>query len=245
MTHNEQTEIHEIPEREKEVEKELSLEDRVLDMIKREIALLKETKGIIDDDFDSPCEKRMTRKEKSHVIYYTKAMYIIFTFIWILLCIANKLYDNIAAYVLLIPFVIFMFGYFNAECTCNTEVESDVFGVSFVSIGILVSIPLLTLFNKDDGNKKASDKQDDNSKNDNSVPEIKNEDEMKKQEEKEKSSKRLNHIIFLAMISVLLIYLPIWVGYHDRHIYKAARSCLETFSITLYIYAIMIFFVAL
>lgn len=150
----------------------------------------------------------MTRKEKDRLIYFTRSVYLIFALIWILLCIANKFYESAAAYVLFIPLIIFLMGFMNADCTCDNEVESDVFAVSFISIGILLSIPLLTLFNKN---------------NDNIL---------------------LNHVIFLAMISVLLSYYHIWVGYHQRHVCKAIRSCLETFSITLYIFAILIFFMS-
>lgn len=209
------------------------LENKILVMIKKEMELLKDGKGIADDcKFCEQCEKRMTPAEKRKYVYFTKAVYVIFTFIWLLLCLTNNFYENIAAYVLLIPFIVFLFGFFNAEETCNTEVETDVFGVSFIAIGILVSMPLLTLFNKEDDKKLGTP----------DITKIETIEDRDKRLEREKNTKLLNHVVFIALVCVLLIYLPIWVGYHERHICKSIRSCLETFSITLYIYAIMIFF---
>lgn len=216
------------------LESDKALEDRILVMIKREMDLIKDGKGIAEDSgFCENCEKRMTHAEKRKYVYFTKAVYVIFTFIWLLLCLTNDFYENIAAYVLLIPFIVFLFGFFNAEETCNPEVETDVFSVSFIALGILVSMPLLTLFNKEEDKKLSNPGT--------TVTEESQEDKNKRIR-KEKNTKLLNHVVFIAIICVLVIYLPIWVGYHDRHICKAIRSCLETFSITLYIYAIMIFF---
>lgn len=180
-------------------------EEKLISIVRKEMAKNFNV-NIENNDFCSPCEKRMTNAEKRRMVYFTRAVYLIFAFIWIILCVSNEFYTNIAAYVLFIPFIIFLLGFFNADCTCEEEVESDVFSVSFVSIGILVSIPLLTLFNKNEENIM------------------------------------LNHVIFLAMISTLLSYFHLWVNYKQRHVCKAIRSCLETFSVTLYIFAIMIFF---
>lgn len=144
---------------------------------------------------------------KTESSFYVRAVYTVFTFIWMLVIVMNKFYANICAYILLIPFAIFLLGFMNAEETCDCEVETDVMAVTFVTVGIIISIPLLTLFNKDGANKD------------------------------------LNHIIFLAMIFVLLSYLHIWVGKSGRHVCKAIRSCLETFALCLYMYAIGIFFI--
>jgi hypothetical protein len=208
------------------------LDNKILTLIKKEMELLKEGKGIAEDScFCEQCEKRMTHSEKKKYVYFTRAVYVIFTFIWLLLCLTNNFCENLASFVLFIPFIVFLFGFFNAEETCNSEVETDVFGVSFIALGILISMPLLTLFNKEEDKKLGT-----------SEVKIQTTEEINKRIEKEKNTKLLNHVVFISVICVLLIYLPIWVGYHERHICKSIRSCLETFSITLYIYALMIFF---
>lgn len=169
----------------------------------------KEIEHDLDEIVESPSCKKMTRKQYDRVVYFTQSVYVLFTLIWILLCVVNNLYDSIASFVLFIPIFIFLLGFFNAAETCHCEVESDVFSVTFVSIGILFSMPLLTLVNKDG-----------------------------------KPNRMLNHVVYLGMISILLSYFHLWVSYNDRHVCKAIRSCLETFSITLYIYAISIFFLS-
>ena len=151
--------------------------------------------------------KKMSHPVNQNTIFYVRSIFCLFSFIWIFVIILNKFYKNIACYILLIPFIIFLLGFINSEDTTNTDVEDDIFSVTFLTLGLVVSLPLLALFNKDNANPE------------------------------------LNHVIFLAMISILLSYLHIWVGKENRHVFKAIRSCLETFSITLYIFAISIFFI--
>ena len=146
----------------------------------------------------------VSRKE---TVFYVRSIFTLFTFFWIMIIVMNKFYKSMVAYVLLIPFAIFLLAFMNAEDTVDDELENDVLSVTFVTVGIIISMPLLTLFNKD------------------------------------KSNTELNHIIFLAIISILLSYFHLWCDRSRRHICKAIRSCLETFSITLYIFAIAIFFV--
>lgn len=148
--------------------------------------------------------KKLEIRETS---FYVRSVFLTFTFIWIIIIVLNKFYTSLAVWVLLIPFAIFLLGFMNADETANTDIESDVFSVTFITIGIIVSMPLLSLFNK------------------------------------EKTNEHLNHVIFLAMISTLLSYLHIWTGKKNRHVCKVIRSCLETYAICLYIFAITIFFV--
>lgn len=137
--------------------------------------------------------------------FYIKSVYCLFIFVWILLVFLNHFYNSYASLILIVPLIIFIIGFFNCELF-NENLETDVFKVTFIGVGLLLSLPLLKLFNE------------------------KNED------------KQLNHIIFLAMISVLLSYYHIWVPIENRQICKIIQSCLETYAITLYIFAILIFF---
>lgn len=144
--------------------------------------------------------------DKSQTAFYVRSVYATFTFIWMLVIVMNKFYTSICAYILLIPFAIFLLGFINADDICDCEVETDVLSITFISVGVILSMPLLTMFNKDGPNRE------------------------------------LNKIIFYALICILLSYLHIWVSKDNRHICKAIRSCLETFAISLYIFAITIFF---
>ena len=204
-------------------------------MIKKEIALLSHKDEISnhkDSEYCEPCEKRMTHKQKQEVIFCIKSMFLLFSLLWIIIVCINNFYDSVASYILLIPFIIFAFGFFNADRTCELEVEQDVFSVTFISIGILVSMPLLGIFEKNIIPK------DEPKSNETEEDVLKRE---KRKQHREVFNKKFYRIIFIAMICVLLIYYQFWIPLHQRHIYKAIRSCLETYAITLYIYAIAYF----
>jgi len=137
--------------------------------------------------------------------YYVASVFAIFAFIWILVVLLNRLYTSHVSFILVVPLFIFTIGFFNAECI-DCELEGDVFKVTFITVGLLLSLPLLKFFNEN------------------------NED------------RQLNHVIFLAIISILISYYHVWVPHEDRHVCKAIQSCLETFAITLYIFAVLIIF---
>ena len=142
-------------------------------------------------------------EEDTH--YYVAFIYLIFLLLWIILILINNFQKSEAYFILFIPVIIFIIGFFNAN-NCNFELQKDVFGITFISVGLLLSLPLLKLFN---------DKKED---------------------------KQLNHIIFLSMIFILLTYYHIWIPLENRYICKIIQSCFETYAITLYIFALVIFF---
>lgn len=159
--------------------------------------------------------------KNDEVTFFIRAVFVVFSLIWMLVIILNKFYKSFASFVLFLPFGYFLIGFLNAECICDKELEQDVLQVTFIAAGMIISIPLLGLINKD---------------------EIKwNEQNVKRKEE---LKKLLNHTIFLAVIFILLSYPHVWVCKDIRHIYNVARSCLETFGVTLYIFALTIFFCA-
>lgn len=140
---------------------------------------------------------------------YIISVYIVFTFLWVLIVLLNRFYadkGNISMFVLFIPFIVYFIGIMNADII-DESITSDVYQTTFITNGILLSLPLLTWFNK------------------------------------EKLNKELNHIIFLAMFFTLLTYYHIWIPMEGRRIYKIIRSCSETMAITLYIFALTIFFI--
>jgi hypothetical protein len=143
---------------------------------------------------------------RHNINFYIRATYTLFLVLWILLILVNSFQKSSAAFVLLIPFVIFIVGFSSAD-EIDRETETDVFKVTFINAALILSLPLLKLFN--DSNKKRED---------------------------------LNHVIYLAIIFILLSYYHIWVPLRMRCVCHVIQSCLETFAITLYIYALTIFF---
>lgn len=135
-----------------------------------------------------------------------KIVFFIFTIIWIFIVAINKFYLSLAFPILLIPIASFGLGIINSD-TIDDQVEVDIFSTTFITMGLVISLPLLTFFNKD------------------------------------KMDKDLNHIIFLAMIATLFSYIHIWFSKDDRYICKVIRSCFETIAVTLYIFALTIFFI--
>lgn len=168
-----------------------------------------------------PINRRKTSHNGVKISFYTRAIFAFFTFLWILIVVLGKFYDSFASLVLLLPFGYYFIGFMNADDICNKEIEDDVFSTSFINTGMLLSLPLIAMFNKDEN----KDKEDS--------------DKVKK---KNDTYKRTTHIIFLAMILVLISYPHIWATMEFRHIFKIARSCIETMAVTLYIFVLMIFF---
>lgn len=152
-------------------------------------------------------KNRLTKKEVNETSFYVRAVFSFFSVVWLLIIVFNKYYTSITAWILLIPFAIFLLGFMNAEETCDSELTEDVFTLSFSTIGVVVAIPLLGLYNKD------------------------------------KTNDKLNNIVFLALICTLFTYLHVWIKKSTRHVYKAVRSCLETYAVILYIFSILIFFI--
>lgn len=143
---------------------------------------------------------------EEETIFYVRSVFVAFSLLWTMLIVTNKFYKSLASYILFVPYFIFLLGFMNAADVINDEIATDIFSTSFIGVGIVISLPLLTLFNRD------------------------------------KPNIELNHITFLGLISILMSYFHIWCDYSRRYIVKAIRSCLETFAIDLYIFAIMIFF---
>jgi hypothetical protein len=157
---------------------------------------------------------------------YIRYAFIIFMIIWTFIISINKFYLSPAFPILFIPYGAFGLGYINSDRIANDKIEEGVFSATFIAMGLLISLPLLNYMS---GKILGIDYGKD------SKCEI---DPVKK-----KASSELNHIIFLAMISTLLSYIHIWVDEDDRHVCKIIRSCFETIAVTLYIFALTIFFI--
>ena len=68
-------------------------------------------------------------EEDTH--YYVAFIYLIFLLLWIILILINNFQKSEAYFILFIPVIIFIIGFFNAN-NCNFELQKDV--ISIVSI---------------------------------------------------------------------------------------------------------------
>lgn len=153
--------------------------------------------------------------EEEELIFHIKALFTAFIFIWILIIAVSNFYKSFAALILLIPLGYFFIGICNAEEIYSNDVQEDVFKVTFITTGIILSMPLLSLVNE----------------------KIKSDEKISEQEKKEKKM-MINHSIFLALVFILISYPHIWSSCKVRILFKIARSCLETFGVTMYIFAL-------
>ena len=90
--------------------------------------------------------KRKKKKDKKddNLIFWIRATYVIFIFIWLMIVFYFELYDigPLAWIIVFIPIIIFITGYREAPFT-TFEDENNVFQASFLAIGLLVVVPLI------------------------------------------------------------------------------------------------------
>lgn len=98
---------------------------------------------------EQPELKIYREKKSSESPFYIRATFFAFAIIWILLIVMNKLYTHIAAWILLIPLALFLLGFMHAEETNNCEIETDVFSTTFITVGLLFSLPLIAHTSKE------------------------------------------------------------------------------------------------
>lgn len=171
------------------------------------------------DDF-KPEERKSIEDEKlGENIGWT---FVIFIIIWTFIIAINRFYKSPAFPILFIPYASMGIGFFNKNNIADDKLEQNIFSATFISIGLVISLPLLGYMSKMI--------LGDNPKADNINPLL------------SKKVSNLSHIIFLAMIMTLLSYIHIWVDQKLRHVCSVIRSCFEMMAVTLYIYALTVFF---
>ena len=82
-------------------------------------------------------------------VYYIRILYLIFIILW--LGMAYLLYsgeDLVEIVILCIPFIVFAIGFINCG-VITKDVEDTLFDVNYISIAVLVMVPLLTWLSKD------------------------------------------------------------------------------------------------
>lgn len=95
----------------------------------------------------------MDKKYGTNKKQYIKLLYIIGIILWISLIIGLGLFqkDPLALLIISIPFIIFIFDYFNVD-NIDTSIEVIVHKFEYLSIALIMIVPLITWFNKNDNN---------------------------------------------------------------------------------------------
>lgn len=109
-----------------------------------EIALIQERKRGLATNFT---KRKVYGQRKVRSI---QSIYIISAVLWLCLILVLRLYrtDLPGYFILAIPIFVFAFGYVNSN-GLSADVEEDMFKANYLSIGLLVVLPLLTWFNND------------------------------------------------------------------------------------------------
>ena len=87
------------------------------------------------------------KRYDENTTYWTRVVYVIAIVIWLIIIIYTKFYTLQASFILVIPFFVFIIGIINASYLC-TDVEEYMFAANFLTIGLLLALPLLNWTSK-------------------------------------------------------------------------------------------------
>jgi len=82
-------------------------------------------------------------------IYIVRNIYVIFMLIWFIVIYTFKLFNTATLFLLFIPFILFIIAFINADYF-TTDICDNTFQTTFIGIGLLLSIPMLTYMQKSD-----------------------------------------------------------------------------------------------
>lgn len=95
-------------------------------------------------------------KSSINTAVYIRCVFIIFVIIWTFTILYNKYYNLTAWPILTLPYGLFGLGIINSDDIADDEIEENVFSATFVTMGLIISLPLLTMINKETKNKDLS-----------------------------------------------------------------------------------------
>lgn len=105
-----------------------------------------------DEEDVVQCRREPFKRTKCYGRKRTKSVqfvYVMACLIWVVLIFVLSLWktDLIGTIILLIPLLVYGFGFYNAN-TLTVEVEETIFSINYLSIALLVVIPLTAWINK-------------------------------------------------------------------------------------------------
>lgn len=86
--------------------------------------------------------------------FYIKCTFTFFMIIWTFMVAINRLHLSYIFPILLIPYASFGIGLLNADDLADDKLENDMFSATFITMGLIISMPLLTFFNKEKTDKE-------------------------------------------------------------------------------------------
>ena len=99
-------------------------------------------------------EKSKCKPHDADVVSSIRLVYILAIIVWTGIIFAFGFHRMKAKFLLLIPYILFGIAIFNA-CKLETKVERVMFQTTFLSVGLILAIPLLTWTSQDyKGDKK-------------------------------------------------------------------------------------------
>lgn len=139
-----------------------------------------------------------------------KVLYGISFVLWVVLIIALGLWrtDTFGWIVLLVPPLVFLFGYVNAD-DLTVEVEDHMFEANYLSVGLIIVLPLLMWINGQQGERSTPNDR-----------------------------RQFIQIVVVALVLSMLSMIDLWVPRESVSLIKHGKSILQTASITLLIYAL-------
>lgn len=105
------------------------------------------------EKLDEELEKKEIKKQYGENETYIRITFFIFMVIWTFLVAINGLFISMAFPILLIPYASFGLGILNSDQLADDKLESDMFSATFITMGLVISMPLITFLNKDKPNK--------------------------------------------------------------------------------------------
>ena len=161
----------------------------------------------IDEVVNTSEHSHKKGKYTTHTHFGVCVAYIVLLIVWIVSIVWFKLYISPAWYVLLIPFLAFIYAALTSH-NLTYDMEDEMFKASYLSIGLILALPLLAWMNKD----FTGDKD------------------------------HFVSVIFLALAFTILTYIDIWVTRRWLSVFKHIRSGLQTMAVTLFLFAIMTYY---
>lgn len=101
-------------------------------------------------------QKKSLQEDNVNTGIYIRCFFVIFMIIWTFVIAYNKFHTLPAWPLLTIPYGLFGLGIINSDEIADDEIEENVFSATFVTMGLIISLPLLTLINKEKENKELS-----------------------------------------------------------------------------------------
>ncbi len=136
-----------------------------------------------------------------------RVLYVVAICVWIAMIYYLQMWHHVGWYVLLIPFAMFGLALWAAP-SLSEETEEHMTTATYLSMGILLAIPLFTWMNTSYG----GDKQ------------------------------YFMSVTAIALVLSLFTYYDLWIPVNYISLYRHTRSILQTGSVTLFIYALVHFY---